>query len=195
MTIVQVGTNKAIDSCQEFVKQNKDKIKNVYLIEPLSYYNSIIDSKYSFFSDVQIFNIAIVPTTEKSTIEIFHTKDLNRGGAHSSTSLNHLHAHKHNPSLIQSTQVSCMTLNDFFRKNSINTCDRLYIDTEGMDCDILTSFELNSFDVKYIEFEYIHSDGPFKTGEKFENCKKFLIEHNYSVSQIDKLNCVAKKCS
>lgn len=62
--------------------------------------------------------------------------------------------------------------------------DRLYVDAEGSDIDIINSIDLEKFDIPYIMFEYIHSDGPLSWGgQKYDLCVKRLEINGYIVEK------------
>ena len=114
----------------------------------------------------------------------------NKSG-HASTSYEHLIAHGHKD--IEMTSIDCITLENFSLQNNIKYCDRLYIDTEGLDCSILLDFDYNKYDIKYIEFEKIHSDGAFKTGDNYYKCIKRFTVFGYIVRDSGQFNCIAEK--
>jgi len=194
MKIVQVGTNNSLDDCHKYVINHKDEIEKVYLIEPLSMCNPHIKEAYKNIKNFKIFNIAISPVANKKVIKMFVPTNISKI-QHSSINRQHLTAHNHES--IFEIEVECFTLDEFFKLNNITECDRLYIDAEGSDCEILLNFNLDKFDIKYIEFEHLHADGYPRInelkGEVYKPCVEKLKQYGYSVKKKDRLNTIAEK--
>ena len=213
MIVVQVGTNMGswevyndgmagpvinddgqiyFDSCLKFMKENKDNVEFIHLIEPLSECTPYIKKSYSFFDRKKIHNVAITNNTEQSEINIYRPKNSKTNG-HSSYNLNHLLVHNHKD--IESVVVPCFTLNNFFELNSIEKCDRLYVDTEGLDCLILLEYDHNKYKTNYIEFEVVHSDGPYTKSDNADKYTAKLISDGFTIhnSNEDNLNLIATR--
>ena len=79
------------------------------------------------------------------------------------------------------------------KKHSIKSIDKLQIDVEGAEYEILNSIDLNKIKINKILFESKHFDGTFKEGKKLFLTKKKLIENGYKLTQIDKENIFAEK--
>lgn len=179
MTIVQIGTNNGADDCNTFVRQNKDTIDKVYLIEPLAKCNTHIIDMYNGIPNVSIHNIGISDNPLQDEITMFHPAH-DETSAHSASNIEHLIGHDHRD--IHSIVVPCMTLDKFFETNNITQCDRLYIDTEGLDCKILLGFDFVKYDIKYIEFEILHTDGVFTRGELYDKCISKFKASGYRIT-------------
>lgn len=211
MVIVQVGTNLGAweiyengvagpvinengnvhyDSCLSYVKKNKEKIEFLHLIEPLIECNEHILKSYDFIENKKIYNLAIVDNENMNQIEIYRPKNSKISG-HSSYNKNHLIAHNHTE--IEQVVVDCVTLNNFLEKFNIKNCDRLYVDTEGMDCLLLYNYDHNKYKTNYIEFEVIHSDGPYSSSSNAEKYINKLISDGFEVkkNEHDQLNLIA----
>lgn len=190
MIIVQIGANKGDDSCSDFVIKNKGLIEEVHLVEPLATCNTHINNVYKDIANVKIYNLAITDNPILKEMTIYYPKQDNMSG-HSSSIYSHLTAHSH--AEIEFVTVSCFTLEDFFLNNGINKCDRLYIDTEGLDCKILLGFDFNKYNIRYIEFEIIHADGTFNKGESYNKCIAKFIENGYRIEAAGDFNECAVK--
>ena len=79
---------------------------------------------------------------------------------------------------------------DIFSVKSIN---RLQIDVEGAEYEILNSIDFKNTIIDSILFESKHFDGTFKEGNKLLEIKKKLSNEGYTLSQIDSENILAKK--
>jgi FkbM family methyltransferase len=190
MIIVQIGTNNGVDPCSEFVLANKDKITELHLIEPQSACNTHIDKVYEDVSNVEIYNIAISDNPLISELTIYFPT-ANTISGHSSSDYNHLIAHNHRD--ISCITVPAYTLEKFFDLNGITHCDRLYIDTEGLDCKILLGFNFAKYGINYIEFETIHADGAFNKGESYNRCVDKFRSLGYEIKDAGEFNQCAVK--
>ena len=213
MIVVQIGTNMAswevydngsagpvkkdngnihCDSCLKFIKENKDEIEFIHLIEPVKDCFPYIEKSYNFFERKTIYNIAITNDKNQKELKIYLPNNDKTSG-HVSSNPNHLSVHGHTD--LEVRDVNCFTLNDFLTLNSIDRCDRLYIDTEGLDCLILLDYDYNKFKTNYIEFEIIHSDGPYNKSTNAEKCINRLINDGFTItnSTEDNLNLIAKR--
>ena len=190
MNIVQIGVNVSKDACYAFAKDNKDKIENIYLVEPLPSCIPDIQSTFQDFKNVNIFNIAISADSNVSSAKFYSIKGEPKT-AQSSFNIEHLMDHGAKESEIESFNVECMTLNDFFEKNSITNCERLYIDTEGHDSLILLGFDYLKYNIKWIEFETLHTDGAFTQGDNYKKLIDRFEKDGYQIHQ-HKWNAIAK---
>lgn len=190
MNIVQIGVNKSQDSCYRFIKDNRDSISNIYLVEPLPGCIPDIQSAFKGFKNVKIFNIAISASANETTLKFYYpTRDIKSG--HASFNYKHLIAHGHKE--ISSINIPVVTLEKFFTDNNIINCERLYIDTEGYDCQILLDFDFNKYNIKHIEFEKIHSDGSFRTGALYNKCIEKFKSNGFLIKNSGNFNCIATK--
>jgi len=213
MIIVQIGTNTAswetyddgsngpvkndngyinFDSCLKFITDNPDSVDFVHLIEPIIDCTPYINKSYGFFENKKVYNIAITDNPNQTEIDIF-TPVKSRTSGHASYNLEHLHIHGHSD--IDHVRVPSFTLNNFLEKNSIDKCDRLYVDTEGLDCLILLGYDYNKFKTNYIEFEVAHSDGPNTRTVNAEKCINRLISDGFKIhnNPEDPLNLIATR--
>lgn len=190
MTIVQIGTNNGVDSCSDYILRNKDIVKEVHLVEPLNACNEHIRRVYRDIDNVKIYNMAISDNYELKEIDIYYPA-YDKISGHSSSNYGHLTAHHHHT--IESVKVPCCTLEDFFTTNNIKKCDRLYIDTEGLDCSILIGFDYVKYNISYIEFEVIHADGTFRKGDNYEKCVAKFLSNGYRMSTAGEFNECAIK--
>ena len=86
-----------------------------------------------------------------------------------------------------------MSMEKFFQSQGITKCDRLYIDTEGLDCKILLSFDISKYNFEWIEFEILHTDGVFQRGPNYNNVIKMLTSLDYEIVEAAKFNLAARK--
>jgi FkbM family methyltransferase len=92
---------------------------------------------------------------------------------------------------MQSEEVLCLHVAELLNAYGTRRIDRLVVDTEGMDYDILTALPLNEIDIPTIVFERKHMDGPLTTGTRYLTLLNRLADHGYQVRALDKENDVA----
>jgi len=61
-------------------------------------------------------------------------------------------------SKVEETWVEYTTIEKIFKQNSIIECDWVVIDAEGIDAELILSFDWESYNVSRIEFEHTHLD-------------------------------------
>lgn len=156
MNIVQIGCHDGNDHVFDYIKNNSDKINKIFLIEPIEEKIQELKHTYNAFTNVAFFNLAITETDEKKETSFFIPLDL----LHSQTSsVNKAHLSRHYGGEYKEIIIPCTTLNNFLTLHNLKTIDRLYIDAEGLDCKIVRSIDFDKFNIPYICYEHIHSDG------------------------------------
>lgn len=94
---------------------------------------------------------------------------------------------------IDTIKIESLTFNALCQKYQISKIDKLQIDVEGAEYEILDSIDYRKIDINKILFEFKHFDGTFKEGEKLDLIKKKLVLNNYDLNQVDQENILAKK--
>jgi hypothetical protein len=100
---------------------------------------------------------------------------------------------EHHHKELDTVLIPTLTLTQLCSMYGIKNIEHLYIDAEGLDVDILSSFNMKNHIVNNIFFEYTHTDGPFsKGGPKLDSIIKALENLGYSCSKQEP-NLVAKR--
>ena len=177
--------------------------KKVLLVEPVPY--NIVEIKKNLG---EFKNILIEPITISDKAEIkkfYHLKassfdKLKKHWASGIGSFNKLHLlnHKSKRFNIQETdieeiQIQSIRFKDLVEKYSIKQIEKLIIDVEGSEYEILKDIDLKTTVIKKIIFEYKHFDGYQKTGDKFKEILSKLNENNYKSTKIDEENVLSEK--
>jgi FkbM family methyltransferase len=184
MIVVQIGCNNGKDHILDFCQKNKDSIEAIHLVEPNPEALEDCRQTYSDFNQAKFCNLAIVPSdVESINLYIPQGKSNN---AHASTIKNHLTIHEHRE--FNEINVQASSLNKFFDSNKITKCDRLYMDTEGLDCEIVLNFDIVKYNVGRIEFETLHSDGFFTKGQNYNSCIEKLKTLGYKQTEAGEYN-------
>lgn len=160
MNIVQIGCCDGNDDVFQFINNNYENIKNAYLIEPVLLSLNKAKDLYQNMEKVKFLNIAITDDEKLSEIEMYipNTDSWNSSFQACSNSKAHAEQHFSIANIIGSKliKVKAETLNNLFDDLKMSKVDRLYIDTEGLDCKIVDSVDIEKYNIEYIQFEYIH---------------------------------------
>ena len=184
MTIVQIGCNNGKDHILDFCQNNKEGIESIHLVEPNPEALEDCKQTYSDFKQARFHNLAIVPNDADSVdLHIPRSRALN---AHASTSTSHLVCHGHID--FNTMNVPATSLAGFLGSNKIEKCDRLYIDTEGLDCEIILNFDIQKHNIRRIEFETLHSDGFLTKGKNYNSCIEKLKALGYKATEAGEYN-------
>jgi FkbM family methyltransferase len=186
LKVVQVGSNKGNDELFDFISKEHSDIDFGLFVEANSFHIEDLKKCYENYKNVVIENIAIKdPSHPEDTLTIYyHTNEYPHYGI-ASSNIKHLEKHmEFCPHLqggqVESFIVSCITLDDLFKKYSIYDLDILFLDIEGIDAEVLLSFDWEKYSIKRVEFEYIH------LGEHEVAIKKMFSDMGYS--QTDSLH-------
>lgn len=176
ISIIQIGTNRANDDLSKYLKLNHDSLNFGLFVEPISSFNSEILNCYKKYNNIIIENVAIIPQNWENgeKIEMFyHTGD----PTYETTSCIKDHLNKHEQFYqqgeIKSFYAPCMSLSQLFKKYNIKELDWLLLDIEGIDAEIILSFEWDKYNIKRIEFEHLH------LGDKKNLIKEMFLDKGY----------------
>lgn len=92
---------------------------------------------------------------------------------------------------IEEIEVEFITFENLIKKYSVKSIDKLQIDAEGAEYEILKSINFKNIYIKSVQFEFKHFDGTFKEGPKLEEIKNKLISEGYDLKKIDNENIIA----
>ena len=90
-------------------------------------------------------------------------------------------------------KMNFITFRDLVDIFSIKSINRLQIDVEGAEYEILKSINFKDIMINSILFESKHFDGTFKEDNKLKEIKKKLSDEGYTLTQIDNENILAEK--
>ena len=182
---------------------NKFKDHNILLVEPVPYNIEILEKKYGGIDNIYICKNAIFSKKKTSSFYYVNGKSIHKLGKHWASGIgsfdkNHILNHKSKRFKIEDDDIIEMKMNfitfkdiiDIFSVKSIN---RLQIDVEGAEYEILNSIDFKNTIIDSILFESKHFDGTFKEGDKLLEIKKKLSNEGYTLSKIDSENILAKK--
>ena len=178
------------------------KNKNILLIEPVPYNYKILKKNFENKNNIFICTNAIF--SENKTEKFFFVKEesipkLGKHWASGIGSFNKQHILNHRTKRfkieendIESIEVDFINFETLVKNYKIRSIDKLQIDVEGAEFNILNSIDFKKITVKNILFESKHFDGTFTEGEKLKIIKEKLILNGYKLYQLDKENILAK---
>ena len=181
----------------------KYKNQNILLVEPVPYnYNKFKDN-FKNTKNIQICTNAIFSENKLDKFYYVNENSISKLGKHWASGIgsfnkDHILNHKTKrfniePEDIDEIEIKFITFDDLIENYSIQSIDKLQIDVEGAEFEILNSIDYKKTKINSLQFESKHFDGTFKEGEKLEKIKKKLILEGYNLNQIDEENILAKK--
>jgi FkbM family methyltransferase len=162
------------------------------LIEPVPYLFKKLKTNYAsktLDNNIQFLNIAVSNKNDSLTLYVPSPEnDFSKFPYWASqlASTNKDHIVKHNifssnivNLKIDEIKVPCFTLNNLIEHMNILSIDKLLIDTEGHDYEILMDFDLSVLKPKVIRFENRHMDGVISRGKRYEYLLNHLTSYGY----------------
>jgi FkbM family methyltransferase len=198
--LVVIGAHFGVwlnDNLSKFEKEN------ILLVEPVPYNYVRLKERFINSSNIQICTNAIFSEHKINKFYYVNEKSISKLGKHWASGIgsfnkNHILEHrtkrfKIEEKDIDEIEIEFITFNDLIEKYFIESIDKLQIDVEGAEYEILNSINYKKININSIQFESKHFDGTFKEGAKLEEIKKKLISEGYKLDQIDNENILAKK--
>ena len=153
MNILQIGCNEANDKVSELLKFYKQESPKALLVDASSSALDLAKEFYKDFNNIKFQHVAVVDTDEKE-VDLFYPVDV-PNNVHCSLLEQHVKTHKKiegeisnkPPMEVKKERVSALrisTLLDYFDGEPI---DRLYVDVEGLDCQIINDINLDKYKI------------------------------------------------
>ena len=175
----------------------------ILLVEPVPYNYIKLKEDFKDKENIKICTNAVFSENKKRKFYYVDENSITKLGKHWASGIgsfnkNHILDHKTKRFKIEDqdiieTEIEFITFDSLVKKYSINSIDKLQIDAEGAEYEILKSINLKNIGIKSIQFEYKHFDGTFKEGPKLEEIKQKLKSEGYHLNQIDNENIIANK--
>ena len=187
------------------IKDEISKIKDssILLVEPVPHNISAIKENLKEFKNIHLEPVAVASVRETKDFFFVKATSINKLKKHWASGIgsfnkNHLLNHRTKRFLIEEDdidkiQIKTVKFEDLIEKYSITEIDKILIDIEGYEYEILRDMDLKKVQINSILFEYKHFDGYQKTGEKLEEILKKFEENNYKTSKVDEENILAVK--
>ena len=182
---------------------SKIKDRSVLLVEPVPHNISAINENLKEFKNIHLEPVAVSSVRETKDFFFVKSTSINKLKKHWASGIgsfnkNHLLNHRTKRFLIEEDDIDKILIKtvkfeDLIEKYSITEIDKILIDIEGHEYEILRDMDLKKVRINSILFEYKHFDGYQKTGEKLEEILKKFEENNYKTSKVDEENILAVK--
>ena len=198
--LVVIGAHFGVwlnDELSRFDKQN------ILLVEPVPYNYNKLKERFISSNNIQICTNAIFSENKISKFYYVNEKSISKLGKHWASGIgsfnkNHILDHrtkrfKIEDEDIDEIEIEFITFDVLIKKFEIKSIDKLQIDVEGAEFEILKSIDYTKTEINSIQFESKHFDGTFKEGKKLQEIKDKLILEGYKLNQIDKENILAYK--
>ena len=198
--LVVIGAHFGVWLNDELSRFDKE---NILLVEPVPYNYKKLKERFINSNNIQICTNAIFSENKISKFYYVNEKSISKLGKHWASGIgsfnkNHILEHrtkrfKIEDEDIDEIEIEFITFDSLIEKFEIESIDKLQIDVEGAEYEILKSINYKKTDINSIQFESKHFDGTFKEGKKLEEIKDKLISEGYNLNQIDKENILAFK--
>ena len=179
------------------------KDSSILLVEPVPHNISAIKENLKEFKNIHLEPVAVASVRETKDFFFVKATSINKLKKHWASGIgsfnkNHLLNHRTKRFLIEEDDIDKIPIKtvkfeDLIEKYSITEIDKILIDIEGYEYEILKDMDLKKVRINSILFEYKHFDGYQKTGEKLEEILKKFEENNYKTSKVDEENILAIK--
>ena len=198
--LVVIGAHFGVWLNDELSRFDKE---NILLVEPVPYNYNKLEERFINSNNIQICTNAIFSEHKVSKFYYVNEKSISKLGKHWASGIgsfnkNHILDHrtkrfKVEEKDIDEIEIEFITFDNLIEKYLIESIDKLQIDVEGAEYEILKSIDYKKINISSIQFESKHFDGTFKEGAKLEKIKKKLISEGYKLNQIDNENILAAK--
>ena len=187
------------------IRDEISKIKNspILLVEPVPHNVDAIKENLKEYKNIIIEPVAISNINEKKDFYFVKGNSINKLKKHWASGIgsfdkNHLISHRSKRFLIEDNDIDKVVIEtlrfkDLVKKHSITEIEKIIIDVEGFEYEILSDIDLAEIKINSIMFEYKHFDGYLKSGDKLQEIIQKFEKNNYKVSKIDKENILAIK--
>ena len=177
--------------------------QNILLVEPVPYNYEILKKKFGISKNISICTSAVYSENKKEKFFFVKGSSIPKLGKHWASGIGsfkkkHILDHKNKRFKIEEEDIEEIVIQfiDFkslIDKYQINKIEKLQIDVEGAEFEILNSIDFTKIEINSILFESKHFDGTFKEGPKLELIKKKLVDYGYKLKQEDSENILAYK--
>ena len=177
--------------------------QQILLVEPVPYNYNRLKEDFKNNKNIHICTNAVFSENKIRKFYYVNENSIPKLGKHWASGIgsfnkNHILEHKTKRFKIEDhdiveIDIEFITFDSLIKKYLIKSIDKLQIDVEGAEYEILKSIDFKAIEIKSIQFESKHFDGTFKEGPKLEEIKQKLKSEGYNLNQIDNENIIANK--
>ena len=198
--LVVIGAHIGVHIKNEVENFKKEKI---LLIEPVPHNVEAIKKNLLEYKDIIIEQLTLGDKKELRDFYFIREESISKLKKHWASGIgsfnkNHILNHKSKrfqlkEEDIEKISITWVRFEDLINKYSINSIEKLLIDVEGSEYQILKDIDLKKVNIKKIIFEYKHFDDYFKQGAKLDEITNKLEKNNYKITKLDEENILAEK--
>ena len=198
--LVVIGAHFGVWLKDQINSVNNEKI---LLVEPVPYNYNRLKEDFKNNKNIHICTNAVFSENKIRKFYYVNENSIPKLGKHWASGIgsfnkNHILEHKTKRFKIEDhdiveIDIEFITFDSLIKKYLIKSIDKLQIDVEGAEYEILKSIDFKAIEIKSIQFESKHFDGTFKEGPKLEEIKQKLKSEGYNLNQIDNENIIANK--
>ena len=198
--LVVIGAHIGVHIKNEVENFKKEKI---LLIEPVPHNVEAIKKNLLEYKDIIIEQLTLGDKKELRDFYFIREESISKLKKHWASGIgsfnkNHILNHKSKrfqlkEEDIEKISITCVRFEDLINKYAINSIEKLLIDVEGSEYQILKDIDLKKVNIKKIIFEYKHFDDYFKQGVKLDEIINKLEKNNYKITKLDEENILAEK--
>jgi len=198
--LVVIGAHIGVHIKNEVENFKKEKI---LLIEPVPHNVEAIKKNLLEYKDIIIEQLTLGDKKELRNFYFIREESISKLKKHWASGIgsfnkNHILNHKSKrfqlkEEDIEKMSITCVRFEDLINKYAINSIEKLLIDVEGSEYQILKDIDLKKVNIKKIIFEYKHFDDYFKQGSKLDEITNKLEKNNYKITKLDEENILAEK--
>ena len=198
--LVVIGAHIGVHIKNEVENFKKEKI---LLIEPVPHNIEAIKKNLLEYKDIIIEQLTLGDKKELRDFYFIREESISKLKKHWASGIgsfnkDHILNHKSKrfqvkEEDIEKINITCVRFEDLINKYAINSIEKLLIDVEGSEYQILKDIDLKKVNIKKIIFEYKHFDDYFKQGVKLDEITNKLEKNNYKITKLDEENILAEK--
>jgi len=198
--LVVIGAHIGVHILSD-IEEYKDK--QILLVEPVPHNLRILKENIANYKAIKVEPITIGQENKIRKFYFINEESVTSLGKHWASGIGsfekqHILNHKTKrfnvtEDHIETIDIQSLTFNKLMNKYSISEIDKLQIDVEGAEYEILNSIDYKNMNINKILFESKHFDGTFYEDKKLKLIKDKLIINNFKLTQIDKENILAEK--
>ena len=198
--LVVIGAHFGVWLKDQINSVNNEKI---LLVEPVPYNYNRLKEDFKNNKNIHICTNAVFSENKIRKFYYVNENSIPKLGKHWASGIgsfnkNHILEHKTKRFKIEDhdiveIDIEFITFDSLIKKYLIKSIDKLQIDVEGAEYEILKSIDFKAIEIKSIQFESKHFDGTFKEGPKLEEIKQKLKSEGYNLNQIDNENIIANR--
>jgi len=194
-SLVVVGAHHGFWLNDEVLKVTKD----VLLVEPVDYNYLQLQKRFSSFKNI-FFDKSFVSAKDGDKISFYYVKEdsISKLGKHWASGLGSFskdlilsHRSKRFKITEQDLDLKMMlsvSFNSLCKKYKISSIDKIILDIEGSEKEVLKTINYEEFKIQEIQFEFKHLDGYLNYKNSLDDLILFFDSKNYKEKHRDQEN-------